>query len=126
MDSIDVETVMDLMTFDDEVPVPELFKSPHTIARTDLITDIGKIWVNEGLRVDEFTARFVGLVREHGDILQRDIRRKLHITAQDLDTLVSRLDVVTLSKLGIYIDEVKLPTGPITRRFRYVKQDIGK
>lgn len=118
---INVETVMDLMTFDDDVPVPESFTPSHPIARTDLITTIGKLWIKEGVRVDEFTARLVGIVREAGAISQRDLRRKLHITVQDLDILISRLDKAILGKLGVGIEEVKLPTGPLTRRFRYVE-----
>lgn len=124
--SINVETVMDLMTFDDEVPIPELFKASHTISQTEIITDVGKIWIKDGVRVDEFAARLVGIVKMVGEIDQRDLRRKLHITTQDLDILISRLDKATLGKMGVEIEDVKLPTGPITRRFRYDKNtNIG-
>lgn len=120
-----IKTVMDLMTFDDDVPIPNIFKATHTIARTDLIIKIGKVWMNEGIRINEFVGRLAGIVDRHeGWLSRRELRRKLSISTGDLKWFLEQNSPTILGKMGVTIEDYKPERGKITQRFRY-DEDIG-
>lgn len=122
IDSPDVKTVMDLMTFDDDVPTPKIFKATHTIARTkpvaNLITKIGKIWIDDGIRINEFLGRVAAIIHNHeGWLWQNNLRSSLRIPVRELNQLLNPSNTAILNKMDITIEEVKRKYGGITRRF---------
>ena len=129
IDSPGVKTAMDLMTFDDDVPTPQIFKATQTIARTEFITKVGKIWMDDGIKINEFVGRFVGIMKKHNQLThdwlsQRDLRRKFSISVGDLDWFLEQNSPAVLGKVGITIEDHKR-----TRRFRYeerIDTTVGK
>ena len=119
LDSPRMTTVMDLMTFDDNVPTPQIFKATYTIARTEFITKVGKIWMDDGIRINEFVGRVASITKEQGQLTQRELRRKLNITVRDLDWFLEQNGPAILGKMGITVETMKPPRGVMTRRFRY-------
>jgi len=122
-DKMGIQSAMDLMTFDDEVPKPHIFNPTPSTARSDLVISVGKIWINSGTIVDPFLIRIAGIVRTSGSLTENTLRDKMRSYSNQLDGAFSSDSLALLEYLGVTVTETYSPQSRdrVQRLFQWSK-----
>lgn len=104
-DEYGTQTAVDLMIFDDKVPLPNILTPSFKDARSDVIIHIGKLWKEKGILFPSEVLRIASTVKRHGSMTDVDIASSFKLRKTDLNRIMSLHNIQLLKMLGVEVNE---------------------